>query len=87
MHFLNGIKPKIKGPQLVVCAERWNKDFQIIMDKIMSRPLLFFTSFLESAIFAHIPIFGHVCDPNEKMQAVLGMYLNSAFHFNSFVYL
>ncbi|XP_035208439.1 uncharacterized protein LOC118183114 isoform X2 [Stegodyphus dumicola] len=64
--FLTHRKPLPVMLQIAVCAEKWTKSVSSFIDKFMVSPLLFFTSFLEAAIYAKIPIIPHVCDLQEK---------------------
>nr|XP_042903895.1 putative ATP-dependent RNA helicase TDRD12 [Parasteatoda tepidariorum] len=59
--------------QIIVCAERWTKSISAFVEKFMNNPILLFTSFLEWAIYAQIPMFGHVCfdNKNDKLVEIL----------------
>lgn len=80
---MEAIRKSQCSPQLIICSERWNKSFQIIADKVMRNTLLYFTSFLEAAIFAKIPINAHVCESNNMKRSII--YGNIIF-ISSFLY-
>ncbi|KAG8191424.1 hypothetical protein JTE90_020677 [Oedothorax gibbosus] len=75
-HFTKGIELRSSIPislQIMICAERWSKAVSSFVDKFMHSPLLLFTSFLEAAVYANIPMHAHVCRDEDKKQKLLGM--------------
>ncbi|KAF8773203.1 putative ATP-dependent RNA helicase TDRD12 like protein [Argiope bruennichi] len=63
------LRPAISARlQILINSERWTKAIAAFVDKFLHEPLLLFTSFLEAAIYAKIPIFPHICSESDKNQ-------------------
>ncbi|GFX49075.1 putative ATP-dependent RNA helicase TDRD12 [Trichonephila clavipes] len=59
--------------QIVINSERWTNSIASFVDKCMKNPVVLFTSYLEAAIQAQIPILAHVCNESEKDNRLLDL--------------
>ncbi|GFQ83761.1 ATP-dependent RNA helicase TDRD12, partial [Trichonephila clavata] len=59
--------------QIVINSERWTNSIASFVDNCMKNSFLLFTSYLEAAIHAQIPVIPHVCNESEKDNRLLSL--------------